>query len=169
MHQPTAGCAAQPQSAARRSTAECHYLRLAVRRSWRIGPPSAGVAGALRRRGSAASEGAQGSPIRSVEPSRARCREPKSLTWSLAACHAPPSFLRTPKSLFYKAQSRNHRRAYPKRSCRLRLLGMRRVPLEGTDPPQILLFGQFADFDEANANSKCSLYLLSTVFATRSR
>ena len=88
LRHPTAGCAAQPQSAASRNTAGCHPLRLAVRWPWQIGPPSAGIAGALRRRGSSSSEGAQGSPIRSVEPSRARCREPKSLTWSLAACHA---------------------------------------------------------------------------------
>ena len=117
------GGAARPGSAARRRTAGCHRLGLAVRRSWRISHPRAGIArSALRQRGRAPLEGAQGSRIRSVEPSHTRCREPKSLTRSLATCHSPPSFPLTPKTLFYKALSRSHRRAHPKRSGRLRLV-----------------------------------------------
>ena len=64
----------------------------AVRRPWRIGHPRAGIArGALRRRARAASEGAQGALIRAVEPSRARCREPKSLTRSRPPATLLPS------------------------------------------------------------------------------
>ena len=46
---------------------------------------------------------------------RSRCRQPKSITWSLAACRSPPSVQLTPKVLVRQALSRSDRPARPYR------------------------------------------------------
>ena len=46
---------------------------------------------------------------------RFRCRQPKSITWSLAACRSPPSVQLTPKVLVRQALSRSDRPARPYR------------------------------------------------------
>ena len=62
-----------------------------------------------------------GDPHKPIRHSRARGRQRKSLTRSLAGRHSPFSVPLTPKSLFHKALSRSARCDCPKGSGRLRL------------------------------------------------